>query len=98
MADDGPQELTNEPLLVFFDAPQIVGFAFLLAGTAIYNKILTVPNCYFDHHYWSDKEAADAAGTSPKVEMEAGDETRATHVINLGKPLLADGNGRSDQY
>lgn len=77
-----------------------MGFALLLAGTAIYNKILTVPNCYFDHHYWAEREAADALA-SPKVEMEADpDATRGgtTHVINLSKPLLANGGHGHSEY
>lgn len=73
-----------------FQYLQIVGFFFLLIGTAIYNKILYIPYEPLDYRYWAEIEAQEAAMNKPTSAIE--EESLHYRAINMQSPLLMNAN------
>jgi hypothetical protein len=66
-----------------FQYLQIVGFFFLLLGTAVYNKIVPVPYAYLDHRHWTELDSRALLLKQGEVEQE-----ETSHSVGMRAPLL----------
>jgi len=88
-----------------FQYLQVIGFIFLLVGTAIYNKILYIPLGTLDYRYWAalEKEEIDTtqlknpAATDYQTNGHSNGFTHQNQAINLLHAPLLNGNNNGSE-